>query len=96
MSSEFITALELDMPRVFETIGMTDKTRGMNDLVRIVLTKREVRLTDLYRMLFSKMSAKEFDEALNSSVMAGYIRLEDGSSGRIVKALVDLPKSSDH
>lgn len=96
MSSEFITALELDMPRVFETIGMTDKTRGMNDLVRIVLTKREMRLTDLYRMLFSKMSAKEFDEALNSSVMAGYIRLEDGSSGRIVKALVDLPKSSDH
>lgn len=96
MSAEFISALELDMPRVFETIGMTDKTRGMNDLVRIVLTKREVRLTDLYRMLFSKMSAKEFDEALNSSVMAGYIRIEDGSSGRIVKALVELPQSSDH
>lgn len=95
MAAEFITALEIDMPRVFETIGMNDKTRSMSDLVRIVLTRRRIRFSDLYRALFSKLTAKEFEEAMNSAIMAGYVRLEDGSDGRHVVALVDLPTTTE-
>lgn len=74
-AAAFVTALEEDMPKVFNAIGMNNTTRGMADLVQLVRSRQKITQTDLYRMLFSKMSAKEFQEALASAVAAGHVQL---------------------
>lgn len=86
-----ITALEHDMPMVFEAIGKTDITRGLSDLVKIVLLKRRLSQSELYRMLFHSMPAKEFSQALESARLAGYLKIE----GQTIIALIDAPKTAD-
>lgn len=95
-AANFVTALEHDMPRVFNAIGMTDTTRGMSELVRIVLAKREIPQTDLYRLLFSKMSAKEFQEALSSAIAAGFVQFTQTEGRPVVRALIEAPTAKDH
>ncbi len=74
-SADFITALENDMPKVFEAIGMTNTTRSTSELVQLVEHHKEISSTELYRRLFSKMSSKEYQEALTSATAAGLIRI---------------------
>jgi hypothetical protein len=95
-AAHFVTALESDMPRVFNAIGMNDTTRGMSELVRIVLAKREISQTELYRLLFSKMSAKEFNEALTSAIAAGFVQYTQAEGRPVIRALIDLPTAKDH
>lgn len=90
-----ITALETELPRVFETIGQSDITRNMSQLVRIVQIKKRISQTELYRQLFHTMPAKEYAAAIESAMKAGYIRLEDGRDGIHIVSLRDLPKSED-
>ena len=90
-----ISSLEKDMPQVFSTIGQNDVTRGMSELVNIVLTKREITQDTLYRNLFRTMSAHEFHNALNSAVLAGYLRIESRGNTNYIIALEPHPHSGD-
>jgi hypothetical protein len=71
-----ITVLEQDMPRVFSTIGQTDKTRGMAEIVDLVSRFGKIEQTALYRKMFRTMDHKDFAIALNSGVAAGFLHLE--------------------
>lgn len=90
-----ISSLERDMPMVFSTIGQTDVTRGLSELVKIVLDKQHIPQTTLYRLLFRTMDAKSFHDALNSAVLAGYIRIEATVKGNMVIALEPRPQTGD-
>ena len=90
-----ITTLERDMPRVFSTIGQTDTTRGMSELVRTVLVKREITQADLYRLLFRTMTSNDFQNALNSAVLAGYLRIESRGNTTYIVALEPNPHTGD-
>lgn len=90
-----ITSLENAMPAVFSTIGQTDQTRGLSELVKIVLTKRRITQVALYRALFRAMGQKEFSEALNSAVLAGYLKITQEGHEKIVIALEPAPKVGD-
>ena len=92
-SAEFITALEADMPKVFETIGMTNITRSISELVQLVAHHKEITNVDLYRRLFSKMSSKEFQEALASAVAAGIVRIVQ-REGKVV--IQHIQKETSH
>ena len=92
-AESLISSLERDMPMVFSTIGQTQVTRGLSELVKIVLTKRSINQTMLYRILFRTMPAKEFNDALNSAVLAGYLRIERIGNENIIHAMEALPKT---
>jgi len=94
-AEKMITSLERDMPLVFSTIGQTDQTRGLSELVKIVLTKQRISQVDLYRCLFRTMGQKEFQEALNSAVMAGYLKVIQEGKQRIVIALEKAPNREE-
>lgn len=94
-AASMVTALEKELPRVFETIGQNDTTRGMATLVKIVLHKREISFTELYSQLFHVMPVKTFNDAIDSAVRAGYIRLVDSKEGKKVQALKELSKATD-
>lgn len=90
-----ITTLERDMPMVFSTIGQNDVTRGLSELVRIVLVKRQILQSALYRQLFRTMTAKDFQDALNSAVLAGYLRIETAGRDNLIVALEAAPIRGD-
>lgn len=90
-AESLISSLERDMPMVFSTIGQTQVTRGLSELVKIVLTKGRMNQTVLYRQLFRTMGQKEFQEALNSAVLAGYLRIERQGNENYLVALEKLP-----
>jgi hypothetical protein len=86
-ANDMMNSLEGEMPKVFSTIGMTDTTRGMNEVVAIVRRKRRINQSMLYRDVFHSMTSKEFENALNSAVFAGYIKIEANSSGTTIVSL---------
>ena len=95
VASEVISALERDMPMVFATIGQNDITRGQSELVKVVLSKREIAQSTLYRLMYRTMTAKEFHDALNSAVLAGYLKIVAGSRDNLVVALEPAHTSGD-
>lgn len=90
-----ITSLERDMPAVFATIGQTDQTRGLSGLVKIVLMKRKISQVALYRLMFRTMGQKEFQEALSSAVLAGYLKIVNEGGTPQIYALEEAPKTGD-
>lgn len=74
-AEQMISALESDMPKVFNRIGQTEITKGAGDIVGIVHAAGRIEQTDLYRRLFRTMSYKDFSDALNSAIGAGHIKL---------------------
>jgi hypothetical protein len=74
-SEKMVTALELDMPQVFERIGQNDQTRGMGELVDIVRRNNKMTQSELYRTLFRTMSYQDFELALKSAIAARHISL---------------------
>lgn len=86
-ADQMISVLEQDMPMVFSTIGQTDVTRGMTDLVNIVLKRGRILQKDLYRIMFRTMSHKEFSDAMTSAIAAGFLKLEQHANDILVIAL---------
>lgn len=73
VANELITALETDMPRVFERIGTSREARGQAELVQIVKAAKKIKRTDLYHTMFRTLSYNDFEAALRSATEAGYV-----------------------
>jgi len=92
-ATSMVSSLERDMPMVFESIGQTDITRGLSELVKLVIMRRQITQSALYRLMFRTMKAKDFHEALESARLAGYIRIEKGLRDNTIIALVAIPET---
>lgn len=86
-SDAMITALEREMPKVFERIGQTEKTQGMGELVDIVRKHSTIEQTDLYRLLFRTMSFQDFQQALQSAIAANHCTLSIEGNKTYIKAI---------
>lgn len=76
-----ITALELDMPKVFARIGQTDITRGSADIINSIEASPGVTQTELYNRLFRTLPLEDFQKAINGALATMRIRpigREDG------------------
>lgn len=95
IASALISSLEKDMPRVFATIGQSDITRNHSVLVQIVLQKRSILKIDLYRLMFRTMTVKDFENAVESARLAGYLRVESQQGNVVLVALEPNPQAGD-
>jgi hypothetical protein len=75
LATEFTAALEGELPRVFATVGQTVTGKNIGELIQIARVKRKINKQDLYRLVFSTMGHKDFEDALNSAYLAGHISL---------------------
>lgn len=77
-------ALETDMPKVFSLIDVTPSQMVAERLIRFVETRGPagVPRSTVARMFFRTLGAREMDEALNSAIRAGYIRIEERTNGQ--------------
>lgn len=73
--------IERDMHIVFENIGMRQSAQDMELLMSYIRHNKQIPHQDLWRECMHFMSRKEFQEAIDSLVHAGYIRIvnESGS-----------------
>lgn len=82
-----MTALESDMPRVFERIGTSLQSRGATNLVNIVRTYGKIERKKLFTHMFRELSLNDFNAALTAAVEARYVRIEQEGDVMMVIAL---------
>lgn len=76
----FTAGIERDMHIVFESIGVHQSARDAEILMSYVRANKIVPHQELWRVCMRAMSLKEFSEAIDSLVRAGYIKLvQEGS-----------------
>lgn len=76
-SNEFVTALEVSMPRVFSQIGRTDNSRHLEELMGFIRNRKKIDYVELYRYVLRIFpSPRELEDALGMAIQAGYIRIE--------------------
>lgn len=69
-----VSALELEMPRVFSHIGRTEISRHMEELLSCIRAYGEIEYTELFKAMFRIFpSTLDFENALKSLRSAGFI-----------------------
>ena len=72
-----ITSLEGNMMQVFNSMGLSQEGRKNTELVNLVRSsKHGLEYATLWRMCFSSMSGKDFQDSLLAGVKAGYLKME--------------------
>jgi len=73
LATQVVTSLEADMPKVFSQIGRTPESRTASELVSTVKFHGKISHSDLYRIMFQKVSYRDFEQLLISAIQAGLI-----------------------
>lgn len=72
---DLMLGIERDMHIVFESIGLHQAARDMEVLMSFIRANKRVLHQQLWQVCFRLMSRKDFAEAIDSLVHAGYIRI---------------------
>ena len=91
-ANDIVSALELDMPKVFSRIGQTEVTKGAYDIVDIVTAARSIPVKECFGKLFRTLSYSDFEVALKSAIQAGHIKMEQRGSEMLLIALKEPPR----
>jgi len=75
MALEIMSGVERDMHIVFRSIGMHQAARDMEVLMSYIRANKRVLHQELWQECYRLMSWKEFSEAIDSLVRAGFIRI---------------------
>lgn len=79
-AADFISTLELDMPKVFSRIGVDSNQRAIKSLVYLVCAKGSISNVELYSRAFNIMSLKDYNDAMDGATAAGYLkRIQKGN-----------------
>lgn len=77
-----VSALEENMLKVFASIGVSPEAKKSTEIVSLVKSsKTGIPYQTLWRMCFTTMTGKEFQDALTDGIKAGYLKLENAASG---------------
>ena len=72
-----VSALEENMLKVFASIGVSAEAKKSTEIVSLVKgSKTGIPYQTLWRMCFTTMTGKDFQEALTDGIKAGYLKLE--------------------
>ena len=72
-ANRFVSSLETDMHKMFETIGANDAARQTTDILQHVRSSGSISFRDLWRLFMPFMAYRDFDAAVKSLVAAGHI-----------------------
>ena len=72
-AATIIDTLELDMPKVFNRIGVTTDQKSAKTLIAHVWANGDTHNKDLFGVVFSFMSYREYNAAMDGAFAAGYV-----------------------
>lgn len=93
-ANNMITSLETDMRRVFESIGVADTSKHVNEVLAYVRAYGGLSSGALWRHLLPVMSQKDFDDAITAAIKANFIRCVQ-TAGELKYYPVDPSKIND-
>lgn len=80
-SAETISALEADMPKVFQRIGQDKITKGTTDIIEVLRKIRSAPKLDLFRHFVRTLSYNDFEMSLTGAVHSGRVQqFQQGST----------------
>ena len=92
-AEKITSAMEQDMLRVFESIGVSENSKFIQEIVAFLHTFQKqgqaVEQQSLYRHCFQVMSHQEYEEAMQSAIKAGYIQIVQSENKMYVRLLVE-------
>lgn len=78
---KMVETCEPDMPKVFANIGRTPASVAVYDIVQTVKAFKTVEYVRLFQHSIRTMGKKEFEDALNAAVAAGFVTVrQDGTT----------------
>lgn len=83
-AEELTTALEKDMPQVFELIGVQGNAKHSTTILSFMRSYRTLTQGQLFQLCFNTMSWDEYQKALVANINSGYITCEQGIAGKVV------------
>jgi len=86
-ANDFVTGLEEDMQMVFHSIGVSGAARPVKELLAFIRAYKWIEHQTLWRHCMPIMNMKEFSEAINSAVQAGYIEIVSRPEGKFYRPL---------
>lgn len=81
MAIEIVTALEADMPKVFNKIGQSNHGKHAGMLLRIIKTHHKIKDQELYKLVYKNMSTDEFSNSLDALKKANLITIGKWTGG---------------
>jgi hypothetical protein len=88
---KIIDSIEPDMPKVFASIGRSQASVAVFEVVQTLKAFKKLPLNQLYQHCVRTMSKKEFEEAFSSAVYAGFLRLITQGNEVFVEYVKDTP-----
>jgi len=88
VAADMISALEADMPKVFQKIGQNGITRGTSEIVELVGRNGAVTKTELFRTMFRTLSYQDFEQSLAGAINSGHVFQQQVGSEMLIKAAV--------
>lgn len=80
-ANRFVTSLETDMSKVFESIGQSINNRHVGEMLAFVRAYKGIARRELWRKCMKIMSPREFDEAITAAIQANFIRIHQDETG---------------
>ena len=74
---QMMTGMETSMQTVFQSIGVGDISRLVMEILSYVRAYRQISGEELWRHMLPIMGPKEFTEASDAAVKAGYLRIKN-------------------
>ena len=68
-AEKLLTAMEEDMPKVFDKIGQTKITRVVSEVLALLKAKRVVPIKEIYDRYHLRLNPSEISEAINGVTM---------------------------
>ncbi len=86
-SARFITALEDDMAKVFESIGVADSSRYVGEILTYVRVYKKISSLELWRLCIATMDKKAYSDAIQAAIDADYIKITNEAGTLYITAV---------
>ena len=89
LADQMMTGLEAQMGTVFESIGVGDTSRYVQELLAYVRAYKEIEDRELWRHMLPIMEPKEYVEATAAAIKAGYMKSVNRGGKMMLVAITD-------
>ena len=72
-----VTGLEADMLKVFESIGASEMIKHVDAILALITRRKSITKQTLWRLSIRQMDERQFQDALNSVISAGYVKMQN-------------------
>ncbi len=99
-SIHIITSLEDDMLTVFQSIGVSEDSQYLREILSYLKVFKKIRVQDLWRESYNVMNRQQFSEALDGGIKAGFLKIinhggEEGDTVYITPDGLNFKKRKD-